>query len=148
MQVPEGYYAILFNDPGSGTVGVRFPEHPGVITYGGDFETAKAAAREALNAALESDFDRSFKLPPLKKHRAGKGEKVVFISLDPEIRTAYLLRTWREEVRLTQQAMAQRLGISYQAYQRMERPGRSNLTVATLEKIAACLGRRLVVDFC
>lgn len=148
MRVPEGYFAVLFNEPESGTVGVRFAEHPGVITFGKDLAEAKIAAGEALNAALESDFDRNLRLPPSKKPRLAKGERLFFVRLDPEVRTAYLLRAWREEAMLTQQTMAQRLGISYQAYQRMERPGRSNLTVATLEKIAECLGRRLVVDIC
>jgi antitoxin HicB len=146
MRVPEGYYAILFDEPESGAIGVRFPEHPGVITYGKDPDKAEEAAREALCAALESDFGRGFNLPPARKHKAGKGERIVFIRLPPEVRTAYLLRAWREDAQLTQMAMAQRLGISYQSYQRMERPGRSNLTVATLEKIAECLGRRLVLD--
>lgn len=47
---------------------------------------------------------------------------------------------------LTQKEMAKRLGVSYQAYQRMERPGRSNLTVETLEKIAASLHGELIID--
>ncbi len=44
-----------------------------------------------------------------------------------------------------QQEMATRLGVTYQAYQRMERPGRSNLTVATLDRIARALQRELVI---
>ncbi|MBM4356115.1 MAG: helix-turn-helix transcriptional regulator [Deltaproteobacteria bacterium] len=57
---------------------------------------------------------------------------------------AYVLRDWREDAGLTQQEVAARLGVSYQAYQRMERPGRSNLTVATLDRIARALQRELV----
>ena len=34
MQIPEGYYSLLFKEKGSNTIGVRFPEHPDIITYG------------------------------------------------------------------------------------------------------------------
>lgn len=148
MLCPEGYYAILFKDTESGTIGVRFPEHPGAITYGRSWVEAEKAAREALSAALEADFERDFKLPPAHRHKARRGERVVFVKLEPEVRTAYLLRALREKEHLTQKDLARRLGISYQAYQRMERPGRSNLTVSTLEKVAEVFGRRLVLDFC
>jgi predicted RNase H-like HicB family nuclease/DNA-binding XRE family transcriptional regulator len=147
MRVPEGYYAVLFREPESKTIGVRFPALPGVITYGRDWEEAEEMAREALNAALETDFDRNLKLPPPgRKPRARQGERVVFVRLDPEVRMAYLLRWWREQKGLTQRAVARRMGVTYQAYQRMERPGRSNLTVSTLERVAEALGGRLVIE--
>jgi len=142
--VPSGYYAVLRADD-DGNVLVRFPQHPGVNTFGGNWEEAEEMAIEALNVALESDFERGFKLPPLRKPRARKGERVILVPLDAEVRMAYVLREWREDSGLTQQEMASRLGISYQAYQRMERPGRSNLTVATLDRIARALDRELVI---
>ena len=103
-------------------------------------------AAEALNATLETEFDRNMPLPvPSKKPRSKKGMQAVFIPLDPEVRTAFLIRSWREEAGLSQSQMAKKLAISTQAYQRMERPGRSNLTVATLDRIASALGKRLVI---
>ncbi len=146
MKVPEGYYAILFHEPESDTVGVRFPAHSGIITYGRGWEEATEMAREALSAALEAEFERGASLPPARRPKAKRGERLVFVRLDPEVRTAYLLRSWREEAGLTQKEMARRMDITYQAYQRMERPGRSNLTVATLEKVAEALDRKLVLD--
>jgi predicted RNase H-like HicB family nuclease/DNA-binding XRE family transcriptional regulator len=142
--VPAGYYAILWTDD-EGNVLVRFPQHPGVNTFGRDRKEAENMAREALNVALESDFERSVKLPALRKPRAGEGERVVMVRLDADVRMAYVLRDWREDAGFTQQEMAARLGVSYQAYQRMERPGRSNLTVATLDRIARALQRELVI---
>jgi len=142
--VPAGYYAILWTDD-EGSVLVRFPQHPGVNTFGRDQEEAESKAREALNVALESDFERAVKLPPLRKPRAGEGERVVMVPLDADVRMAYVLRDWRENAGFTQQEMAARLGVSYQAYQRMERPGQANLTVATLDRIARALQRELVI---
>lgn len=143
--VPSGYYAVLGAD-GEGNVLVRFPQHPEVNTFGRDWEEAEDMASEALNVALESDFDRGVKLPALRKPRAGKGERVVLVPLDAEVRMAFVLREWREGAGFTQQEMASRLSVSYQAYQRMERPGRSNLTVSTLDRIARALDRELVIS--
>ncbi|MCL4233738.1 MAG: type II toxin-antitoxin system HicB family antitoxin [Deltaproteobacteria bacterium] len=142
-----GYWALLYEDPEDGTIVVEFPDHPTVITYGNDREDAIEMGREALNAALESDYDRHVPLPtPSNKPRAKKGHESVFIPLEPDVRTAFLVRGWREASGLSQSQMAKRMGISTQAYQRMERPGRSNLTVATLDRIAHAVGKRLVLN--
>lgn len=143
--VPSGYYAVLRADD-DGNVLVRFPQHPGVNTFGRDWEEAEDMASEALNVALESDFDRGIKLPALRKPRVGKDERVVLVPLEAEVRMAFVLRKWREDAGFTQQEMASRLSVSYQAYQRMERPGRSNLTVSTLDRIARALDRDLVIS--
>ena len=104
-------------------------------------------ASEALNATLESEYDRRLPLPrPRGKPRVKKGQEAVFIPLDPEVRTAFLVRGWREDQGLSQSQMARRLGISTQAYQRIERPGRSNLTVASLDRIARALGKDLLIE--
>jgi len=146
MAVPEGYFAILSMEKKSKTISVLFAEHPGVITYGDSWEHAERMAEEALSAALESDFDRELSLPKAKKPKLKKGQKTVFIRISPEVRMAYLLRNVRSRANLTQKQMAKKLDISYQAYQRMERPGRSNLTVLTLEKIAKAVNGELVLD--
>ena len=142
--VLSGYYAVLRAD-GEGNILVRFPQHPEVNTFGRDWGEAVDMAKEALNVALESDFERGVKLPALRKPRLRKGERAILVPLEAGVRMAYVLRQWREESEFTQQEMASRLGISYQAYQRMERPGRSNLTVATLDRIARALDRELVI---
>lgn len=145
-QTSDGYYAAIFLEKKSKTYGVRFPDFPGIITFAKTFEKSVKMASEALSAALESDFDRNQPLPIGHKIKAKKGEKIVFIPIEPEVKTAYLLRSWRENSGLTQKQLAERLDISFQAYQRMERPGRSNLTIATLQRIAEALNKHLVID--
>jgi antitoxin HicB len=141
----DGYYAIFSRDK-RGSILVRFPEHPNINTFGRDFEHAKEMAAEALSTGLDADFERGFCLPAARKPRVSRGERAVFIPLDPEVRTAYLLREWRKRAGLSQKEIARKMGVTYQAYQRMERPGRSNLTVATLDRIAAALNRRLAIE--
>jgi len=142
----DGYWAILYSEPKSGTVGVRFRDHPNVITYGRDLDHASEMAEEALNAVLESEFD--YRIPPPRpsgKPKTRKGEKALLVPVAPEIRAAWMLRSWREEAGLSQSRMARRLGITTQSYARMERPGRANLTLGTLDRVAHALGKRLVV---
>jgi DNA-binding XRE family transcriptional regulator/predicted RNase H-like HicB family nuclease len=146
MTIPEGYFAILYRDKSSGKVGVRFNDHPGVITFGKNRDDATVKAREALSAALEVDFERGFNLPVAGQPKLKRGETSVFVRLNPDVWVAYLIRSWRESAGLTQKQLAAKLGISYQSYQRMERPGRSNLTVQTLERIAEALDSRLVLE--
>ena len=143
----NGYWALLYKDPEDGTINVEFPDHPNIVTYGNDREHAIEMANEALNATIETEFDRSLPLPrPSRKPTGKRGQEVVFIHLSPELRTAFLLRSWREDAGLSQSEIAKKLGISTQAYQRMERPGRSNLTVATLDRVASAIGKKLLIE--
>ncbi len=146
MKTPDGYYAIFYKDRASGKIGVRFDDHPGVVTYGKNEDDALRNAREALSAALEVDFERGVTLPASKRPKTKRGESIHFVRLNPDVWVAYLLRGWRERLGLTQKQVAAKLGVSYQSYQRMERPGRSNLTIQTLERIADALDATLVLE--
>ena len=144
--IPVGYYAVLYELPDGQGVAVKFAEHPNVITYGRDWEHAREMAAEALSLSLEYEFEQGFHLPDAKKPPAGDGERVVFVAIDPQVRVAYLLRDLREQAGLTRKAVAERLGIAYRSYQRMERHGRSKLTLATLSRVARALNKEVVID--
>ncbi len=122
---------------------VSFPEFPSINTYGSSLTEALANAREALNGALESDFERGYVLPNLQDHRGKRGYHP--IRLFPHIEIAYSLKRLRNGHPQTE--IARRLGISYQAYQKLENPRKCNPTVKTLERIGAALGKDLVVSF-
>ncbi len=146
MTTPEGYFAILSKDKRSGSIVVKFPDHPNIVTYGHDWAHAEKMAEEALSSTLEVAFERGFILPPMKEVRARKGQRVIFVRMAPEVYAAYLIRKWRASSGLTQKQLAAKLGIAYQSYQRMERPGRANLTLETLQNIAKALNKELVLD--
>jgi antitoxin HicB len=122
---------------------VSFPDLPNVNTYGFTHEHALEMASEALNAVLESEFDRGFSLIPARDY-SGKRNHYPIAVLS-HIALAYELKTLRKKQ--TQGALAKKLGISYQAYQKLENPRKCNPTVKTLEKIGVALGKRLVVAF-
>ncbi len=123
-----------------GLFGVEFPDLPNIITVGATHDEAMAMATEALNAALETDVARGFSLPdPI----TGPGEGLYPIEVFPHIILAWDIRKLRGN--RSQSEIAARLGLSYQAYQRLENPAKGNPTVKTLERVARALGKRLEV---
>ena len=120
--------------------GVTFPDFPNIITVGKDVDEALAMAHEALNASLACDVSRGMPLP--KPTAAKKGW--YSIEVLPHILVAWQIRELRGK--LSQSEIAQRMGLSYQAYQRLENPVKSNPTIKTLERIAKVMGKQLSIQ--
>ncbi len=113
----------------------QFPDMPNIQTFGYTQEEALAMAKEALEACLESDISRGLPIPPPSYT---KGYPV---SVASHIALSLKLRELRGSQ--SQTDIARKLGLSYQAYQRLENPRKANPTVKTLEKIARVYGREL-----
>lgn len=123
---------------------VEFPDLPGCLTEGDTLDAAKQNAKEALTGYLSSIFERNLKIPdPV----ALKGRNIYDIEPEPEVAVPILLRRLRETRKLTQGDIAKVLGISYQAYQRLEKPGKSNPTIKTLERLAKVYNKDLRLEF-
>ena len=124
---------------------VSFVDFPNVMTFGDTIEEALSNASEALNGALESDFERGYELPtPTEKD----GDDYYKVSILAHIEISYELRQMRVQKTQTQIEIASMLGVSYQAYQKLENPRKCNPTIKTLEKISSVLGKKLEVSFC
>lgn len=121
---------------------VSFDDFPNIMTFGETLEEAFVNASEALNGSLESDFERGFEFPKRSK-RAGTGYYAIPVL--PHIKISYELREMREG--RSQIDIARQLGVSYQAYQKLENPRKCNPTIKTLEKISSVLGKKLEVTF-
>ena len=122
---------------------VSFPDFPNINTYGDSFAEAQENAHEALNAALESDFERGYEIP---KPTVANGKRLHFpIQVLPHIQLAYELKKIRRGS--SQSDIARKLGISYQAYQKLENPRKCNPTVKTLERIGEVYGKELRITF-
>ncbi len=134
------YFAKISNEDGEFLV--TFPDIDNVITYGDTLKEALINAEEALNGVLESDFERGFSLP---QPREFKGGNYYPIAILPHLEIAYTLRKMRKG--RSQSEIAEALGISYQAYQKLENPRKCNPTIKTLEKISSVLGKKLEVRF-
>ena len=123
---------------------VEFPDLPGCLTEGDTLEEAKENAKEALTGYLSSVFERNLKIPDPS---AIKGKNIYGIEPEPEVTVPILLKKLRETRKLTQGDIAKVLGISYQAYQRLEKPGKSNPTLKTLERLAKVFNKDLRLEF-
>jgi len=117
---------------------VRFPDMPNIQTFGYTKEEALAMAKEALDGCLEVDISHGNEIPP---PAYVKGYQV---SVASHIALSLQLRELRGNQ--SQTNIAQKLGMSYQAYQRLENPRKANPTVKTLEKIAHAYGRELSIS--
>jgi antitoxin HicB len=134
------YFAKIVKEEGSYLV--SFPDMENIITYGDTLEDALNNAHEALNGVLESDFERGYALP---QAAARHGRNMHPVEVAPHIEIAYQLRRLRKEH--SQKEIARRLGISAQAYQKLENPRKCNPTIKTLEKISGVLNKKLEVSF-
>jgi antitoxin HicB len=92
-------------------------------------------AKEALEGCLEADISHGNEIPP-PAYKKGYP-----VSVASHIALALRLRELRGEQ--SQTDIARKLGLTYQAYQRLENPRKANPTVKTLEKIAHVYGREL-----
>ena len=116
----------------------QFPDMTNIVTCGFSHDEALAMAKEALNGCLEADISHGNTIP---KPEFKKGYPV---SVANHITVALQLRELRGEQ--SQTDIAKKLGLSYQAYQRLENPRKSNPTIKTLERIANVFGRELKVQ--
>ena len=123
---------------------VEFPDLPGCLTEGETIEEAHRNAREALTGYLASIFERNLKIPEPTRQ---KGRNVHLIEPEPKVAVPIFLRKQRKARKLRQGDVAKKLGISYQSYQRLEKPGKSNPTLKTLQGLAKVFDKELRLDF-
>ncbi|GHU74322.1 hypothetical protein FACS189450_14970 [Spirochaetia bacterium] len=116
----------------------QFPDMTNVVTGGFSHEEALAMAKEALDGCLESDVAHGRDIP------APSFKDGFPIAVASHIVVAMRIRQLRGEQ--SQTDIARKLGLSYQAYQRLENPGKANPTVKTLERIAHVFGQELNVQ--
>jgi antitoxin HicB len=121
----------------------QFPDMTNIITGGFSHEEALAMAKEALDAVLEVELANNASVPPPSFGTGAEGGGFP-ITVAPHIELALRLRELRGEHSQTEIAM--RVGLTYQAYQRLENPRKSNPSLKTLERIAHAFGKELQVQ--
>jgi antitoxin HicB len=125
------------NDAGEDMYLAQFPDMTNVATCGFSHEEALVMAKEALDGVLAAEVAHGNHVPP-PRFEGGYPVQVA-----NHIAIALQLRTLRGNQSQTE--IAKKLGLSYQAYQRLENPKRANPTLKTLERIAGAFGKELTV---
>lgn len=133
-------YPAVFAAQDDGGFTVTFPDIPEAVTEGDDHDAALFNAAEVLTLCLEQRMEDGDPIPT-----ASKIKGAVWVEPAAAVQAALLVRQAREGEGKTLADMARALNTSWPAAQRLEQPG-SNPTLRQLERAAAALGRRLVVE--
>ena len=121
---------------------MEFPELPGCLTEGKTKESALKNAKEALNGWLSANCDRDLAIAAPAKRKGGNYAPV---EVDLGVAFAICLRRSRAKYGLTQAQAAKKLGISQQAYAKLESAHTSNPSLSTIQKLTKYLD--FTVDF-
>jgi len=133
-------YAANFEPQAEGGFTVTFPDLPEAITEGDDRDAALFNAAEVLTLCLIQRMEDGEAIP-----EASKPKGAVWVEPAASVQAALLVQRTREAQGKTVADMARALETSWPAAQRLER-AQSNPTLRQLERAAAALGKRLVVE--
>ncbi|MGH8520381.1 MAG: helix-turn-helix domain-containing protein [Gammaproteobacteria bacterium] len=119
---------------------VQFLDLENGFTFGNTSEEAQDMAADVLSALLASCIEHG---EPIPEPSGRKGKDICLIAPDAKVQAALLLRTARAS--RSQGEVAQAMGTTWQAYQKIEQPD-ANTTLSKLQKAAKVLGKRLVIE--
>ena len=111
----------------------QFPDMTNILTCGSSHEEALKMAQEALNGVLTVDLENGH---PIAEPSFTGGYP---IEVSPKVAFAIELR--RARANHTQKEVAAKAGMSYQQYQRLENPHKTNPTLETLYKLQQVFNR-------
>lgn len=115
---------------------VEFSQLEGCFTEGESLEDALKQAKEALDGWLAARCDRDLKIPEPKRRK----ERGYYpVEVDIQVAFAVRLRRLRMKRGLSQAELAKRLGISQQAYAKLETPLKANPSLLTIRRLSSAL---------
>ena len=135
------YYAKFTKEKGKRYL-VEFPDLKGCLTEGTALERAQGECEEALDGWLAARCDRTLLIPTSRRRQ---GRDYFPVAVDVQIEFAIRLRQLRLKRGLSQSAVADKLGISQQAYAKLESPVKANPSLTTLQKLSEVLDAELEV---
>jgi antitoxin HicB len=117
------------------------PFYSGILTYGDTLEEAKEMAREAVSGLLESYLEHgdAFTLPEMPNQPDWYG-----IELEPGLAFSLWLRSIRKTHNMSLHDVADKMGVKYQVYQKLENPRTANPTLKTLKKLEKIFDTELI----
>ncbi len=111
----------------------------GCFTEGRNISDALKNAREALNGWLMAHCDLEMNFKKFYHSKKHKGKNIYPIRADLNVEFAVRLRIVRQMKGITQTQAAKLLGVSQQAYAKLEQPKKSNPSLITLQKLVSAL---------
>jgi antitoxin HicB len=115
--------------------------YDGLMTYGDTLEDAKAMAEEAVNGLLASYLEHGVVFAIPQKDSSSDWYPV---EIEPGLAFAFWLRNARLSRNMTLADVADKMGVKYQVYQKLENPRTANPTLKTLKKLERIFDTELV----
>ena len=109
-----------------------FPDMPNIQTSGETEEEALKMAQEALDRTLTVSLEKDLPIPEAKSHEG------IEIEVSPKVAFAINLRKVRANQ--TKKEAAAMLGMTYQQYQRLENPYKTNPTLEMMFRLQKTFG--------
>lgn len=122
---------------------VEFPDIPEAYSCADTIEEARANAKDVLDSILTAKLGQGDPLP-VARTKADPRKGLEAVPVDDRLAVAYTIFEARRGKSAAE--VARKMGITRQAYQRLEDP-KSSLTVATLVNAAKALGKQLDIAF-
>jgi antitoxin HicB len=135
------YPAVFEYDASEHVYNVHFPDIKGCVTFGDDLDEARRMASEALTGTLLTLIDKGREIPTPSTL---KGANIHLVEPEKTVAFALWLRDQRRKAGMTQTEVADKLGVKYQVYQRLEDPERANPTLKTIQRLERVFGQRLI----
>ena len=101
-------------------------------------------ASEAVSGLLESYLEHGDKFTIPKGSTSSNWHN---IEIEPGLAFALWLRNTRISHKMTLAETAEKMGVKYQVYQKLENPRTANPTLKTLKKLEAIFGKELVIMY-
>lgn len=141
-------YVAFLTKEGKNTL-VEFPDAPGCQTYAPNPRQALLLAKEAIEGWLEAHLAadaRRVPPAPKKQHRLPHGAHALVVTVDPILSAKVALRRARLARELTQEQLADRLGVGQPQVAKLESPDYPS-TLTSLRKAAEALDADVDVNF-
>ena len=119
---------------------IQFLELPNVVTYCKNKDDIREMARDALIGCIEEDLDRFLDIPVPKNINS---RNIISIALPLSLNCSILFRKLRKQRGWTTAEVAKKLGISRQAYEKLE-SSKANHSAQTIERVLNVLGKACV----
>jgi antitoxin HicB len=115
-----------------GIFAVNFPDIPNAVTCGNSREDALKMAKDVLDGILASHIDHNFPVPE-SSYKGG-------FSVEVSPKVAFALELRKARGKRAQKEIASCAGMTYQQYQRLENPRKTNPTLETLYRLQKVFG--------
>ena len=129
-------YNCTIEERGKNQFVAKFPDMTNVLTCGSSVEDALEMAKDALDGVLTVCVEHNYPIP--EPHFTGG------YSVDVSPKVAFAIELRKARANRSQKDIAHEAGMTYQQYQRLENPHKTNPTLETLWRLQKVFNRRFL----